>query len=230
MLLPLFVSGQYAFEKYPAVKFKTYSNWKTIDTDKKVENSISIPNFFKKGKSLSIELNSSKDHWFENSVVKVGTQKFTENIGFNPIALDSIRVTDLNGDGLKDLKIIAPYMGNGTAAMNVRVIYLFQQKNESFVKISFNDKQYNNRSERDFDGDGNYEIITMQLLGFEEHSYWSFNLFNFVNGKLISVNKKYNYPIFVPFLFKETFKTTTKVSRKEMKSLALSLPEDYKSE
>ncbi len=230
MFLPLFASGQYAFEKYPAVKYKAYNNWKTIDTEKKVENSISIPDFFKKGKSLTIQLNSSKEHWFENSVVKVGIQKFTENVGFNPIALDSIRIADLNGDGLKDVKIIAPYMGNGTASMNVRVIYLFQQENEGFLKISFDDKQSDNRSERDFDGDGNYEIITMKLMGFENHSYWNFNLFNLINGKFISVNKKYDYPILVQFLEKENYKITKKINRKKMKSFALRLPEGYSME
>jgi hypothetical protein len=230
LFLPLFVSGQYAFEKYPTVKYISFNNWKTIETEKIVENSISIPNFFERGKSLTIQLNSSKKHWFENSDVKVGTQKFIENVGFNPIALDSIRIADFNGDGLKDIKIIAPYMGNGTASMNVRVIYLFQQENESFLKISFNDKQSENRSERDFDGDGNYEIITMKLMWFENHSYWNFNVFKLVNENLISVNKKYDYPILVQFLEKENYKITNKISRQKMKSFALSLPEGYSME
>src|SRR6187402_1869027 len=114
MFFPLIVSGQYDFEKYPSIKYKVYDDWKTNETEKKVENSISISNFFKNGESLTIQLNSFKEHLFENSDIKISknnieTQSFTENIGFNPVALDSVRIADFNGDGLSDLKIIAPY-------------------------------------------------------------------------------------------------------------------------
>lgn len=232
IFFPLIVSGQYKFEKYPSIKYKVYDDWKTNETEKKVENSISISNFFKNGESLTIQLNSFKEHWFENSVIKISknnieSQRFIENMGFNPIALDSVRIADFNGDGLSDLKIISSYMGNGTASMNVKVIYLFQQTNETFKKVSFDDKQSNNRNERDFDGDGNFEIITMKLSSYQNHSYWNFNLFNLVKGKLISVNNKHNYPILVQFLEKENFKITDKISRQKMKSFALNLPEGY---
>ncbi|MBF6640424.1 hypothetical protein IVB69_02915 [Flavobacterium sp. J49] len=232
LMLPLIVSGQYDFEKYPAVKFKAYSNWKINDAKEKVEFTQTISSFYKNGESLTIQLTSFKEHWFENSIIKLSKKdleikQFKENMGFNPIAIDTIRVADFNGDGLKDLKIIAPYMGNGTASMNVKVIYLFQQVNQGFIKISFDDKQYENRVERDLNGDGNYEIITMQLIGYENHSYWNFNLFNFISGKLVNVNTKHNYPILVQFLEKENYKITGKISRKKMKSFALKLPEAY---
>jgi hypothetical protein len=235
LLFPLIVCGQYDFEKYPAINFKAYKDWRINDAEKNVESSLTIPNFYKSKESLTIQLTSSKEHWFENSTISVSKsnkeiQKFTENMGFNPIALDIIRIADINGDGLNDVKIIAPYMGNGTASLNVKVIYLFQQKNQSFIKISFDDKQYDNRSERDFDGDGNYEIITMKLMGYENHSYWNFNLFNFTNGKLINVNAKGNYPILVQFLKKENYGITKKISRQKMKSFTLKLPESYNVE
>lgn len=232
LLLPLIVSGQYDFEKYPAIKFKAYNNWKINDTKEKVEFSQTILSFYKNGESLTIQLTSFKEHWFENSLIRVSKKdgeikQFKENMGFNPIAIDTIRVADFNGDGFKDLKIIAPYMGNGVASFNVKVIYLFQQANQSFIKISFDDKQSENRVERDLNGDGNYEIITMKLISYQNHSYWNFNLFNLVGEKLVNVNKKYNYPILVQFLEKENFKITKKISRKKMKSFTLKLPEAY---
>ncbi|AOW09938.1 hypothetical protein [Flavobacterium gilvum] len=232
IFFPLIASGQYDFEKYPSIKYKVYDDWKTNETEEKVENSISISNFFKNGESLTIQLNSFQEHWFENSDIKIfknniETQNFTENIGFTPLALNSVRIADFNGDGLSDLKIIVPYMGNGIASMNVKVIYLFQQTNQRFLKVSFDDKQSDNRNERDFDGDGNYEIITMKLSSYQNHSYWNFNLFNLMKGKLINVNNKYDYPILVQFLEKENFKITDKISRKKMKNFALNLPEGY---
>jgi hypothetical protein len=84
-----------------------------------------------------------------------------------------------------------------------------------------------NRQERDFDGDGNFEIITMNLIGHEDHSFWLFNIFNYLNGGLVNVNAKDNYPIMIQFLNRENYDVTNKISRDKMKTFALTLPEDY---
>lgn len=228
---PLFLFGQYDFEKYPAINYQTYSQWKITETSENAVSSLNIPNFYKNGESLKLELTSSKKNWFENSIIKIYRNNqmehnFHENMGFNPIAMDSVRVADINGDGLSDIKILVPYMGNGTAAMNVKVIYFFQQNNQRFIKVSFDDKQSENRSERDFNGDGNYEIITMQLISIENHSYWNFNLFNFSKGEIVNVNSQHDYPILVQFLEKENFKITNRIPRQKMKQFALKRPEN----
>lgn len=144
------------------------------------------------------------------------------NIGF-----ETIKVADINGDSLNDIKLIAWYMGNGTASMNVRTIYLFQNPNGHFRKISFDDKIGNDRPERDIDGDGNYEIITMTLQGFESHNYWLFNLFNYTNDNLENVNSKDNYPILIQVLNRENYTITDKVSRNKMKLLTMKFPEGH---
>jgi hypothetical protein len=230
-------NGQLPFEKYPAIKYEHFNNWKTYDkTEKenKVHSTLTIPKFFDNKDTLSIQLTSFTDHWWENSTIRVfrnekETQKIFENMAFNPGGLDTLRVADINGDGLQDLKIISAYMGNGIAALNVRVIYLFQQTDNSFKKISFADKMSNNRKERDFDGDGYFEIITMNLVEHETHSYWLFNLFNYNNGGLVNVNIRDNYPIMIQFLYRDNFEITNKISREKMKIFALKLPEEYDS-
>jgi len=227
------VKGQFPFEKYPAIKYKSYSDWKTYDkTEKKVHSTLTIPKFFDNGDTLTIQLTSFTDHWWDNSIIrifrnKIETQKIFENMAFSPVGLDTLRLADLNGDGLQDIKIISAYMGNGTAALNVRVIYLFQQPDNSFKKISFADKMSNNRQERDFDGDGNFEIVTMSLIGHEDHSYWLFNLFNYKDGALLNVNIKDNYPIMVQFLYRDNYTITNKISREKMKTFTLTLPDEY---
>jgi hypothetical protein len=230
------LKGQYPFEKYPAIKYKAYNDWKTIDRSKEkekdVQNTLTIPNFYDNSDTLTIQLTSFTDHFWDNSVVrvfrnKIEKQKIIENMAFNPIGLDSVRVADINGDGLMDIKVVSPYMGNGTASLNVKVIYLFQRQDHSFNVISFDDKSYPNRPERDFDNDGNYEIITMNLVGHEEHSYWLLNLFNYKNDELINVNSKANYPIMIQYLFRENYEITNKISRKKMKDFELKLPDSY---
>lgn len=227
--------GQFPFEKYPVIKYKSYNEWKTYDKtekEKRVHSTLTIPKFYNNGDTLTIQLTSFTDHWWKNSIIrvfrnKVETQKFFENMGFNPGGLDTLRVADINGDGLEDIKIISAYMGNGIAALNVKVIYLFQQIDKSFKKVSFADKMINNRQERDLDGDGNFEIVTMNLVEHEHHNYWLFNLFNYKNYGLLNVNMKFNYPIMIQFLYRDNYEITNKISREKMKTFALKLPDEY---
>ncbi|QNR25156.1 hypothetical protein [Croceimicrobium hydrocarbonivorans] len=227
--------GQYPFEKYPTPKYEHYNDWKTFDKsekERKVHSTLTIPQFFTNGDTLSLQLTSFTDHWLENSIIRIfrngiETQKLIENMAFVPHGLDTLRVADINGDGLQDIKIISAYMGSGTAAMNVRVIYLFQQSDTGFQKISFADKMSSNRKERDFDGDKNFEIITLNLIGYEGHSYWLFNLFNNQDAGLESVNNQHNYPILIQFLKHPNYEITNKISRDKMKSFALKFPDDY---
>jgi len=235
ILCTTILKGQYPFEQFSAIKYKDFDDWKIYDKSEEVKNvhaTLTIPGFYDNSGSLSIQLTSFTDQWCGNSIVRVfrnktETQKFTENIPFNPVGLDSVRVADINGDGLMDVKIVIPYMGNGTASLNVRVIYLFQRPDQSFNVISFNDKSYPNLPERDFDGDGNYEIITMNLTGYENHSYWVFNLFNYKDNGFKNVNSKLNYPIMIQYLFRENYELTNRISREKMKQFGLNFPDGY---
>ncbi len=128
--------------------------------------------------------------------------------GFNPMDFsEPIRVADFNGDSQKDLKFVAHYNGCGLAAMNVRVLYLFQQPDNKFTKIEYMDKtDSHNTPERDMDGDGNYEIITMDLKSHKTHNYWTFNIYNFKSNELVNVNEKFDYPVMVQYLFRRNYK------------------------
>lgn len=228
------IRGQYSFEKFSAIKSKEYNNWKTTENGKQITNTLTLPDFFQKGENLIIKLTSYSGHWSENSLVEIfckssQTQKFSENVNFNPIGLSSIKVIDINSDGLKDIKIIENYMGNGTASLNIRIIYLIQKSNRKFERISFDDKEGENTLERDFDSDGNYEIITKTLETFENHSYWIFNLYNYKKSGLVNVNMKSNYPIMVQFLDRNNHLITNKISREKMKKFTLNFPEGYKN-
>ena len=140
---------------------------------------------------------------------------------------EPLRIADFNGDGLKDIKIVVYFGGNGLAALNVRVIYLFQSSNQVFNKISYSDMAGSNQPERDFDNDKNNEIITMDLQGFQDHNYWTFNIYNYINGTLVNVNKKFNYPIMIQHLYRENYKITDKISRNIMKQFSLLVPEGF---
>jgi hypothetical protein len=232
------VHAQFPFEKYAPAHYTSLNNWKTYDKtekEKKIHSTLTISTFFDNGDTLTIQLTSFTDHWWNNSIIRIfrnktEIQKIAEDMGFSPIGLDTLRMSDINGDNLQDIKITVAYLGNGIAAMNARIIYLFQQADHSFKKISFTDKINNNRKERDFDNDGNFEIITMNLISYENHSYWLFNLYHYSNGELVNVNQQHNYPIMIQFLYRKNYEITNKISREKMKTFALPLPDEYDTE
>lgn len=234
IFLTLNAKGQYPFEKYPAIKYREYKNWKFYDKTEKENKfhcTLTIPKFFDNQDNLTIQLTTFE---YDSSSVRMYRNKRLLKKSFEPmffndvnLGAESIRVADINGDNLKDIKLTASFMGNGTASMDVRTIYLFQNKEGHFTKISFSDKASDSRLERDFDGDGNYEIITMTLKGYREHSYWLFNLFNYLNGDLVNVNSKDNYPIMIQYLNRENYQITKKISRSKMKAFTMKLPEGY---
>jgi len=229
------LKGQEPFEKYPAISYKEYNDWMLYDKsvkEKSVHHTLTIPDFFENKDSITIQLTSFIHNW-DSSYIRVyrnkkQIQKFFEPMGFSPTNIfEPIRIADINGDSLTDLKILIPYMGSGTAMLNVRVIYLFQKSGGNFTKISFDDKMNGNRPERDFDGDKNYEIISMTLTGYENHSYWLYNLYNYSLNGLINVNVKDDYPIMIQFLYRENYQITDKITRQKMKDFAIPMPEKY---
>lgn len=235
-LLSGIAKAQYPFEKYPVLHYKACNEWKTTDRlgekEKEVISILSLPGFYDNSDTLAIELTSFADHYWDHSIVRLlrnhtEVKKTTEDIAFNPIALDTVRVADINGDGLQDVKIIVYYMGNGTASLNVRVIYLFQQQDHSFTIISYDDKMESNRPERDVDGDGNYEIITMTLLRYEYLSYWLFNLFEYANHGLVNANQKANFHIMTQYLHRDNLDIINQISQDKIEKIEIVLPEGY---
>lgn len=235
-LLTWTTKAQFPFERYPAISCKNFSDWQLYDRsakEKKFHHTLTIPDFYADHDTLTIQLTSFTNNW-DSSYIRIfknrkQIQKFYEPMGFSPTNMfEPARVADINGDKLSDLKLIVSYNDPGLASMNVRVIYLFQKNGGEFTKISFNDMMdENRRQERDFDGDKNFEIITMNLRYDGDHSYWLFNLYNFDSDRLLNVNWKDNYPIMTQFLLRENYEITNKISREKMKQFALTLPEKY---
>jgi hypothetical protein len=233
--LALITKGRYPFEKYLDMKYQECDDWEIYDMseeEEKVRSIQAIPDLFGYKDSMTVELISFIENW-DSSYIYIyrnskQIQRFFEPMGFSSLNVNEpIRVADINGDDLCDIKLVILYNGTGLASMNVRVIYLFQKPDGSFTKISFDDKMDDNRPERDFDKDGNYEIITMNLFGHEDHSYWVFNLFEYKDNELVNANSKDNYPIMIQFLHRENFEITNKISRKKMKDFELNLPDEF---
>ncbi len=212
--LPAHLYAQYPFESAPAIKYKEYKGWKmdmkaAAEQEGQLSFDKTIPNFFG-NESLRLRLTAIDSPAISYISFYRGKKllgKVQDAMSFFTNNLDKpIYVGDVNGDSLTDIKLVIPYNGCGLAALNMQVIYLFQQPGGKFVKVSYMDVIDGKRPERDLDGDGNYEIITMSLQPYKTHNYWTFNVYNFTGGKLVNVNDKVNYPIMVQYLNRENYK------------------------
>ena len=234
LFLNLHTLAQYPFEKYPAVRYAEYKHWAFTYSEKRnaMVAHMFIRGFFKNGDNLHIE-SYTLDRADTSYICLYRNKKLIRKIFESMymirrnISDEPLRVADINGDSLKDIKLNVPYNGCGIAAMNCRTIYLFQDSAKGFRKISFMDKIAENRSERDIDGDGNFEIITMTLQGHGDHNYWLFNLYNYKRGKLVNENHKAEYPIMVQLLYRRNYKVTNKLSRKQIQRYEMKLPQEY---
>jgi len=218
--------AQYPFEKYPAIKYDTatiksvkskydqgfkavaiYKNYKFIFLGERLPDSSNILLYYKK--HIIKRINHSAD-------MRV---LFLQN---------PIYIADIDGNGLKDFKIDMGNDGSGAAADYEHKIYLFQQKKNRFKKLSFVDLFSN--TERDFNHDGNFEIIGQVYKRYKNHSYYIFDLYNFIGGKILNVSQKYNYPIAVQNLWVPTYKITNKIPKSLLKHFSLLFPEDYSND
>lgn len=146
-----------------------------------------------------------------------------------PLRDGLLYIGDINGDGLKDFKIAYPNNGSGLAGSLIKKIYLFNLGKNKFQKISFVDFAWD--YERDFNGDGKFELFGQSYLSYQNHAYWVYDLYSYQKGKLVNVSKTYNYPIMIQFLgSKENYKITNKVPRNQMKQFSRPLPTNYNQE
>jgi hypothetical protein len=232
----VFGQDKYPFEKYPSIKYTEFKDWKIYQKTDRIHFTLTIPGFFSNTDSLTIQLTSFETKW-DSSYIRLFRNKIQIQKIFEPMFFTYTNVSnyptqtlDVNGDDLTDVKLLIPYMGNGLASLNQRVIYLFQKAYGLFTKVSYLDKMGAHISERDFDNDSKFEILTMTLKGHENHNYWTFNIYNFKDGELVNQNDMFDYPIMIQYLFKDNFKITENISREKMKMFRDNKPDEYSKE
>lgn len=218
--------AQYPFEKYPALKY-TKIPFTIIQANKKSpKKAVALYKNYRVEMRETISGNDSCNLllYFKNKLIKkTGAALEAMYAGESYPLL----VGDINGDGLLDFKFSYPNNGSGLAGSISWKIYFFNKGNNQFREISFGDFYENISGEYDFNHDGTYEIVSQSHVAYKNHSYWVFNLYNYVNGNLINVNRKYHYPIIIQMLYKDNYKITDKISRQKMEQFSLKFPEEY---
>jgi hypothetical protein len=235
--------AQYPFEKYPAIKYEKlkFHSWFNKDSSN-IYFKAELSGIANNKEKLNLLIAGPNDGDYLNIYIRNGKkiiQKFREkstlHVDYNKIDFGSM--ADFNNDSLTDIKLtFLNWGGCGLAANILKRIYLFQNKNKSFTKISFSDIVDREKfldmpikwlPERDINNDGNYKIMTCRLEFYKEHSYLTFDLYEFNNGNLICLDDKYNYPIMVQYLYRENYEVTKKISPEKMKTFKRLKPEGY---
>jgi hypothetical protein len=235
--------AQYPFEKYKAIKYKRVKFRVKYNKDSSiVYYSAKLPGISKSKSKFSLLIKGKNEPFsYINSIIIKKDGKIFQKIndeGLSILGLGAIYIADINGDSLPDIKISVDNLGNGIASCFRERIYLFQKPGGKFSKISYSDDDFSFKNEpevnygslnyfpeRDFNNDGNYEIITCRLIKFKEHNYWTFDIYK--NCDLVCVDDKYNYPIMIQYLNRENYEITKKISIRKMKTFKLLKPEGY---
>ena len=233
------VWAQYPFDRFCTPAKKAFSNWIESISDPGVVgerrmSKIDLCDVFPHGDTCALVLSDSSDDnivgttdikVLRNSVLM---QEFnSEQILFNAQIFSDcpVFVADYNGDGEPDIKFSGWYGGTGLAGLNRRIIYLLQDQNHHFTKVSFLDM--NVIEERDLDSNDHFAIVTMNLSQFNNHSYWTFNLYRIADDDLVSVSDRYGYPKFIQYLFRENYKVVPGIADSIRHQFCLPKPPDY---
>ena len=67
----------------------------------------------------------------------------------------------------------------------------------------------------------------MTLTGYENHSYWLYDLYDYYSNGLINLNAMDDYLIMIQILYRENYQITDKITRQKMKDFALPLPKRF---
>ncbi|MDT3405546.1 hypothetical protein [Mucilaginibacter terrae] len=218
--------AQYPFEKHPPIKYQT-AKFNKIPGRKNNDNiwTAKYQNYRVELLEIRLEDSTNVVLYFKNKAIL----KLKEGVDINDIALydTQLYIANIDNNGFPDFKIIIYNNGSGLAGSLEHKIFLFNHGKNRFQNISFMDFFAN--TERDFNGDGKFEIIGQSYLSYQNHAYWVFDLYNYKKGKLVNVGKRFNYPILTRFLAsKESYSITHNMSRKQMKQFSHAFPRDYK--
>ena len=237
LLFSLQAIAQYPFEKHPAIKAKKYATGYRIEGkdnyDYKKNHYLTIPKFFVGKETAKVIITAPDTSGTATIEIYRGLKK-TKCLaiyGFYGYAsIETLFVADYNNDSLPDIKVIIPHFGCGAYNYYCDVVYFLQNANGSLNKVSFSDLllyDYQNRPERDLDGDEVYEIVVCSFQSYKDHNYLLYDLYHLQGNKLVNVNRKFNYPIMIQLLYANNYRITNHLTRVLMRQFERKLPSDY---
>lgn len=123
---------------------------------------------------------------------------------------------DLDKNGLNDFIVFNSYRGVGLGVnMGKTEIYL-SHSNNKFTHVSYESWSEGIEDFVDINNDGKIEVILGGCQGFGDHTFFTYNIYQIVNFKMVNANKKFKgFPKFVWYTHKPNDKDTVKIEMEE---------------
>ncbi len=227
-LLPFRAAAQYPFERFPAVQYQSLGPWQLAGSAAKPPRATATATLRAGAAFYHLRVFNERipsDTFYVALSADGVTRQFLEPWYLLPESFaQPVRAADINGDGLIDLKLVINAAGGGGVRGLVRLVYLFGRPGGEFAKVSF--LSFHDGPERDFDGDGNCEMVVRELVSYRGHSYWSFNVFRYQGGRLVNVSPRYGYPILIQFLNKPNYQVSPRITSREAQQFLLRQPRE----
>lgn len=220
-------------------EIKTYSDWvaKSDDYNPDIEYyRLTIPDYFRKNSDVTLELKtikvvSDQPNSSISLIDKNGNYLATlyEPTRFHETAILNtiVSVGDIDGNGVNDIKFDFPYTDNKLMTCATRSVYLFQEADKTFNKISFDSfVSESDISEIDLAGEGRHYIVARNLQYLDDDNHYLVgNLYKYTPDGLVCVSEENGYPKAVNA--DKTRTTNAEIVNKHKKEWTLPLPDKY---
>ena len=209
-------------EDYPPYKFgnefKGYFKLQSLAGDKPIYEDI---NYHYKDKKGSFELiKTNPENYFSNDslVIKINNKTIlNDKVHWH---VTGFLKADIDKNGFDDYIVISNSVGNGLFGFAFGKIYIFLGKLDgTYETIYFKSVYPNDNDFIDINNDGKSEIIIGGLEYINDHHYWSYNIYEVKDYKLVNVNAKFNdFPKFIWLTNNRNDKNTTRLTQEEKQS------------
>jgi len=199
------------FENYPPFKFSETPP-RHVNAELLVDNE--KPDYKSKDSSIIARLKETSDNF--DFILKEGyivLASLKEKITPFPYAVYRV---DLDKNGLMDFIVFSSNRGCGLASQLVVVDIFLKKDDKTYQNINYEGFGSGLEDFVDLDQDGKYEIIIMDMYSSEKHNYFSYNIYELKNSKLINANSKFKkFPKFIWYTEDKNDKDTTHLTLEE---------------
>lgn len=123
---------------------------------------------------------------------------------------------DLDNNGLKDFMVFYNYKGTDLEGFRDRVDIFLKVNKKTYQRISYDTMSAGLEDFVDLNKDGKYEVVITDLYKKKKHNYFTYNIYEFKNYKLVNANANFKgFPKFIWMTYKSNDKDTAHLTKEE---------------
>ncbi len=215
LIFLIFAVKSEAYDKdYPPYKFKV-GPFKSLQSKPLVDYDHS--EYKSSDGKVVVRLIEKDSESFDFDIKEDNNIVFKKNIRDTPFPYEVYR-EDVDGNNLKDFIVFSSYRMNGFSSWGLRVEIFLRKKEGGYQRIAYDGAYVGMEDFVDFNKDGKYEVIISGIYSGREHTYYSYDIYEFEDYKLVNADSKYKgFPKFVWFTNEPNDKDTIHLTSKERK-------------